>query len=107
MSIDVERFARNCVRMLQQQPERYLAFGVYWWTVKAVLKHFHTRDELYLLGDYIDPVGLDAVPKTGLQETLRLALEEQERNARDHMLPRWTQAPDGADYYIYDEDAGR
>lgn len=105
MSIDVERFARNCVQVLQQQPEFYRAFGIYWWPVKAILKHFHSRDELYLLGDYEDPVGAAAVPRVGLQEILRLALEEQERNVRDHLLPQWVQTQDGP-YFIFDEDAG-
>jgi len=104
--INPEVFARNCLQMLQQQPEYYRSFGIYWWPVKAILKHYYGRDQLYMLGDYEDPIGAAAAPRVGLQEMLGLALEEQEHNVRDCMLPEWVQTPDGVDYFIFDQDAG-
>lgn len=104
--IKPDEFARNCVQILQQRPEYYRAFGIYWWPVKAILKHFHSKEELPMLGDYEDPIGSSLVPRVPLQEMLRLALEEQQRNVLDHMLPDQVQGPDGEPYRIFDEDAG-
>lgn len=105
MMINPERFARDTVQLLQTNPAAYRSFGVYWWPVKAILKHYHKRDELYLLGDHEDAAGADAVPRVGLQEMLRLALEEHQRNMLDHLLPQWVSTPAGDPYLIQDPDA--
>jgi hypothetical protein len=53
--IDVPFAMRNVLQQLQQEPQRYKLFGVYWWPVKEQLKLAgYGPDQLYMLGNYKD-----------------------------------------------------
>lgn len=104
-AIDIEKAMRNTLAVLQADPARYRNFGVYWWPVKALLRRYYTKDNLYLLGTYEDPDGASRVPRVGLQEMLELAFEEYEKNARLGMGGNQVEDADGESYMIYDQDA--
>lgn len=80
--IDTKTFAASTLQLLQDDPRRYRLFGVYWYFVKAVLKMFYTRDNLDLLGDYVDESVIERMPlDKDLQGTLADAVEEYRSNA--------------------------
>jgi hypothetical protein len=65
--IDPPVALRNTLHLLQQQPQRYKLFGVWWWPVKALLKRQgYTITDLYILGDYVDPITAAMVPATDM-----------------------------------------
>ena len=105
--IVVDTAMRNVLQQLQQDPLCYKLFGVYWWPVKEQLKHAaYGPDQLYMLGNYKDPITADLVPEMNLQDTLRAAFVKYRFNA---MYPRAggkVEDPDGQIVTIYDEDAG-
>lgn len=102
-----QRVAANVRTILAAHPERYRYFGVYWYFIKALLKMYYSRDQLYLLGDYEDPDAKARIPAgAGGDEVLRLALEEYETNARAGEPPRVVFDHEGDRYEIFDEDAG-
>ena len=71
------------MQQLQQEPQRYKLFGIYWWPVKALLKRAgYGPDQLFLLGDYQDAAVAARVPKGSLEDTLTWAFEEYGQNAR-------------------------
>jgi hypothetical protein len=75
--IDVPTAMRNVLQQLQQEPQRYKLFGVYWWPVKEQLKAAgYGADQLYMLGNYKDHMTAELVPEMNLQDTLRAAFEE-------------------------------
>ncbi len=80
--IDIKKFAASTLQLLQEDPRRYRLFGVYWYLVKAVLKQFYTRDNLDLLGDYVDGSVIERMPDKGdLDGTIAAAIEEYRSNA--------------------------
>lgn len=105
-AIDIENAMRNVLQMLQTEPARYKNFGIYWWPIKALLRRYYNRDNLYLLGSYEDPDGAARVPKVGLQEMLQLAFEEYQQNARYGLGSGQVTDTEGEPYTIYDQDAG-
>ena len=106
--IQVADMLRNTVAMLQANPERYSAFGVYWWPVKALLKRAgYGPENLMMLGDYEDPETAAMAPATGLQETLAAAIETYGYNVAYPHTEGKVEAPDGSLITIYDVDAGR
>jgi hypothetical protein len=105
--IDMPTALRNILQQLQQDPRRYKLFGIYWWPTKALLKrHGYGPAELYMLGPYLDQTTAALVPKMGLEETLRTALEEYGRNATFPHPGGMVEDPDGEMVILYDEDAG-
>lgn len=104
--IDPKEFAASVLMLLQDDPSRYRLFGVWWWPVKAILRHLYAQDNLYMLGAYEDPDGAARVPKLPLQETLAEAVEEYRRNAFEGGNARSVTDPQGGDYVIFDADAG-
>lgn len=81
--IDLKRLAASTLQLLQQDPRRYVAFGAYWWLIKALLKQFYTRDNLHLLGDFVPPdAGDRMLAHESLEEALQAAIEEFEANTR-------------------------
>lgn len=102
----IERTLRNILQMLQTEPARYRHFGVYWWPVKALLKHYYTTENLYLLGGYEDPDGVARLPDLGLEEMLGAAIEEYRANAMFNPGSARVVDPEGEAYTVYDEDAG-
>lgn len=102
----IESTLRTILALLQERPERYRCFGVYWWPVKALLKRYYTQDNLYLLGSYEDRDTAARVPRVGLQELIAMALEEYNQNARYNLGRATVVDTDGAPCTIYDEDVG-
>ncbi|HET8550880.1 MAG TPA: hypothetical protein VFM97_00200 [Gammaproteobacteria bacterium] len=103
---DVREAMRNVLAVLQADPRHYRNFGVYWWPVKALLRRFYTRDNLYMLGMFEDPDVAALVPNLGLQDMLAAAFEEYEQNARLGLASAEVEAPNGETVTIYDPDAG-
>lgn len=104
--INPKAFAASTLALLQQDPRRYRNFGVYWYFVKAVLKQFYTRDNLYLLGDHVDPTVAARMPDHGgLQATLAAAIAEYRENASFNLGRIEVTAPDGERFTLIDPDA--
>lgn len=107
VTIDVPATFRNIVQQLQEEPQRYKLFGVYWYAIKALLKRAgYGPDQLYMLGSYQDPDTIARMPHMGLQATLEAALEEYGQNARYPHPDGQVEDPDGELVTIFDEDAG-
>jgi len=106
--INPKVFADSTLQLLQKEPHRYLNFGVYWYFVKALLKRYYTRDNLYLLGDYVDPGCVARMPEHGnLQDALTAASEEYAKNAMYNLGRNEVEDPVGGGVFIlHDEDAG-
>lgn len=104
--LNVLKALRNILHVLQTNPQSYRNFGIYWWPVKALLRRQFGREQLYLLGDYVDEDGAARVPEAGLEETLRAALAEYGHNARYNLGRPTVFDADGSPYYIHDQDAG-
>lgn len=104
--IDPKTFADNTLALLQQDPRRYLNFGVFWFFVKALLKRYYTRDNLHLLGEYFDPECIARMPEFAtLKEALQAALEEYGQNARYNMGRAEVEDPTGGGVFtLHDED---
>lgn len=105
--IDTKTFAASTLALLQEDPRRYRAFGVYWYFVKAVLKRFYTRDNLHLLGDYMDQSVIDRMPPhASLDEALAAAIEEYRQNATFNLGSNVVTDPSGEQFTLVDTDAG-
>ena len=105
---DPKTFAESTLQLLQQDPRRYRNFGVYWFFVKALLKRYYTKDNLYMLGGYEDAGVVASMPVLeGFQETLAAAIEEYQLNAAYNMGRSTVSDPvGGGTIMIHDEDAG-
>lgn len=99
-------FAASVLQMLADDPRRYRNFGPYWWFVKALLKRFYTREQLMILGDYIDPEAERRMPRkhTGA-DILPAAIEEYRINAQYKMLDEHFIDDDGEEWTLWDADA--
>ncbi len=105
--INPKAFAASTLALLQQDPRRYRNFGVHWYFVKALLKQFYTRDNLYLLGDYTDPAVIAKMPPhETLQAALAAAIDEYRENASFNLGREQVTAPDGERFTLIDPDAG-
>ena len=106
VSVDVQAALRNITQILQTDPTKYTKFGVYWWAIKALLKGAgYGVENLYMLGRYNDPEQSEEVPRAGLQETLRQAIEEFQRNMAFPSSDGRVELPSGGWARVYDEDA--
>lgn len=106
--IDPKTFAASTLQLLQQDPRRYVLFGVYWYVVKRVLLKFYTRDNLHLLGDHIDADVTARMPHhDGLQEALAAAIEEYRKNASFNLGSNEVEyLVGGGTFRLVDPDAG-
>lgn len=105
--MNIENFAFNTLKALQEDPRRYRNFGAYWYLVKALLKRFYSRDNLLLLGDYIDRTVTDRIPAhASLDEALAAAIQTYNRNAKFNMLSNLVVDPAGEEFTLIDEDGG-
>lgn len=104
--IDPQKFAESSLQLLQQDPRRYLNYGVYWFFVKALLKRYYTRENLHLLGDYMDPDCMARMPKhQDLQAALLGAIQEYQQNASYNLLRNQVEDPVGGGLFtLHDED---
>lgn len=101
-----ETFAASTLHLLQQDPRKYVLFGVYWFFVKALLKRYYTRDNLHLLGEYMDPDCMARMPEHAtLQEALTAAIEEYRQNAAYNLGRAEVEDPTGGGLFtLNDED---
>lgn len=106
--IDPKTLAASTLQLLQQDPRRYRAFGAYWWLIKALLKQFYTRDNLHLLGDYMDPqAGERMLPHESLQDALEAAVAEYQANAAFGLgTADVADHGGGGSFALVDQDAG-
>jgi len=103
--IQPETFAENTLRLLQQDPRRYLNFGVFWFFVKALLKRYYTRDNLHILGEYMDPECMARMPEFAtIQEAMQAALEEYGQNARYNMGRQEVEDPVGGGLFMLNDE---
>lgn len=106
--IDPKTFAASTLQLLQQDPRRYVLFGVYWYLVKRVLLKFYTRDNLHLLGDHVDQDVVQRMPPhADLQEALAAAVEEYRKNASFNLGGNEVEdLAGGGVFRLVDPDAG-
>lgn len=105
--IDPKRLAQNILGILQVNPAEYRNFGMYWFFIKDFLKHYYTKDNLYLLGDYVDSSVADRVPAhETLDELLNAALVEYQQNKIYRMGSNQVEDEHGETFTLIDEDAG-
>lgn len=106
--IDQATLAKSILDLLQTDPSRYKSFGCYWPLVKALLKKHYTRENLFLLGDHVDPEAASHMPPhASLAEALEAAVEFH-RNHSAYGLGGATfhDAETGAAWTLRDPDAG-
>lgn len=104
---DAHAALRNVVAQLQADASRYKAFGVWWWPIKALLKGAgYGRDQLYMLGDYVDREQAALVPEGGLAATMAAAFEAFGENIRYPHPGGEVETPDGELVVVLDADAG-
>jgi hypothetical protein len=106
--VDPKTFAESTLQLLQQSPGRYHNFGVYWYFVKALMKRYYTKDNLHILGEYMDADTMARMPEHAtLQEAIEAAIEEYRHNASFN-LGRSTveDLTGGGVIVLHDEDAG-
>ena len=104
--IDPRTRAESTLLLLQQDPRRYLSFGPYWYTVKALLKRYYTRDNLALLGDHIDPAVQAAQPRhAGMAEPLTAACAWYSDHQAYGLGRAEFETPDGEVIQLRDPDA--
>lgn len=106
--INPQTFAASTLQLLQQDPRRYVLFGVYWYLVKRVLLKFYTRDNLHLLGPHIDASVTERMPHHGdLQDALAAAIEEYRKNASFNLGSNEVEdLAGGGTFRLVDPDAG-
>lgn len=106
--IDRDTLAASILGMLQADPSKYVSFGPYWPLIKALLKQRYTRDNLFLLGDHVDPeAAAHMPPHASLDEALEAAIEFH----RGHMAygigqATFHDAETGDAWILRDPDAG-
>ena len=106
--IDPKTFAASTLQLLQGDPRRYVAFGAYWYLVKAVLKKFYTRENLHLLGDHVDGAVAERMPEhADLAEALDGAVAEYRKNAGFNLGSNEVEdLVGGGTFRLVDPDAG-
>lgn len=106
--VDPQTFAKSTLQLLQQDPRRYRNFGVYWYFVKTLMRRYYTRDNLYLLGEYMDPDTMAKMPQhETLQGTLEAAIAEYRHNATYNLVSGLVDdLAGGGVTFLHDEDAG-
>jgi hypothetical protein len=93
---------RNIVQQLQAEPQRYRLFGMWWWPVKATLRHVgYGPDQCFLLGEYVDTAQAASVPALPLAETLA----EYQQNATFPDPDGMVEDPEGEMVEVWDSDA--
>lgn len=105
--IDPKQLAASTLQLLQADPRNYRNFGVYWYFIKALMKRYYTRDNLYMLGDYVDQTVVERMPEhASLQEALEGAVETYRINAAYAMGANELTDPEGETFILQDTDAG-
>ena len=103
--MNLQKFSFNVLKSLQESPVRYRNWGVYWYLVKFVLKRYYSKDNLFLLGDYIDNTVNQRIPKhSGIHDALEAAIQTYNLNAKFNMLSNKITDPNGESFILKDED---
>lgn len=104
--MEVQQFAGSTLQLLQNDPSKYKLFGAYWYLVKGVLKHFYTKDNLFMLGEYVDQSVIDRMPEQeNLTDALVSAAEEFQHNVMFGLPSGKLEDKDGEIFTFTDTDA--
>lgn len=103
-----KNLAASVLQLLQEDHRRYRAFGVYWYLIKGLLKHYYSRDNLSILGDFTDQSVIDRMPQhESLEAALTAAVEEFNQNVSFAMGSNQVPDPTGGGVFtLLDQDAG-
>ncbi len=106
--IDPQTFLQSVLHLLQQDPGKWWRLGIYWWPVKLLLKRAgYTKDNLYLLGSYVDPETAEMVGPGGLKDVLTRAKDELNFNLmHPHSVPGQVENETGELVIMVDADSG-
>lgn len=105
--IPPDQLAKNIRIMLDDNVKYYRNFGVYWYFVKAFMKKYYTKDNLYLLGDFEQPEVVGRMPKyDNFEDAMHDALMFAQANQMHNMGSPTSIAPDDEPVTLFDEDAG-
>ena len=105
--IPPDQLAANIRTMLDNDVKYYRNFGVYWYFVKAFMKKYYTKDNLYLLGDYEQPEVVARMPAyDSFEDAMHDALMFARENHINNMGSATSIAPDDDPVTLFDEDAG-
>lgn len=105
MTIDPKQLAENTLQLLQAEPRNYKLFGMYWYFIKALLKRYYTKNNLYLLGDFVDQTVVNRMPAgLSVEDTLMAALEEYQYNF-SYGMGQDPADDDGERFVLFDQDA--
>lgn len=100
-------FAANARALILENPRNYLAFGVYWFLVKALLRKVYPQAEIPMLSDYVDESVVERMPKgLTLTELLERASEEYATNQRLGTPASLLEDDDGETFTLSDPDMG-
>jgi len=105
-AVDPKTFAESVRALLTEDPRRYRNFGQWWFFVKALLRRFYDRHNLYFLaGHYEDPTvnarlpgGMDA------HEMMAAASAEYAENASLNLGRNEVVDDEGEFFIILDPD---
>lgn len=107
MTVSAKEYAANVRKLLDEDLKRYRNFGVYWFFIKALLKKFYDRNQMPILGPYIDREVVAAMPEfETLEAALTAAAEEYGRNAVFNLGRSTVTAENGEEITIFDNDVG-
>lgn len=102
-----DQVAANIRKILDNNIKAYRNFGVYWYFVKALLKHYYTKDNLYFLGDFEQPDVVARMPEyDNFEEAMHDALLTSRANWENNMGSATSIAPDDEPVTLFDEDVG-
>jgi hypothetical protein len=104
--MNLKQTAANILMLLQADPARYRCFGVYWYLIKELLKRYYTKDNLFLLGDYVDQTVIDRMPALPLMDALTEAMDQYQLNYAYGLGSNRVTDPDGEEFILLDADAG-
>ena len=104
--IDPKTFAESVRKLLTEDVRNYKNFGMWWFFVKALLRRYFDRHNLYFLaGTYEDPSVNERLPK-GLDawEMMERSAAEYAENASFNLRRNEVVDDEGEWFYILDPD---
>jgi hypothetical protein len=102
-----DQIADNTLKMLSNNIRHYRNFGVYWYFMKAFLKRYYTKDNLYILGDFEQPEVMARMPEyENFEDAMHDALLTAYQNQQYNMDGATSIGPDDELVTLFDADAG-
>ena len=102
-----DQLAANIRKVLDNKPADYRNFGVYRYFVKAFLKKYYTKENLYMLGEYEQPEVVEKMPKySNFEDAMHDALLMWRANWENNMGRAISIDLDSDEVVLFDEDAG-